>query len=116
MAKPESYFHSRQIIVPSGDFPYLIADLREATMPKNEAEANAVLIVAAVNACFQINPENPMAVAEALPGLVEAAKEALRQLEAFFDKAYCGDPYDGRPRNKLEIQLRAAFAKLEAKA
>ena len=36
----------------------------------------AALIVAAVNACFQINPTNPMAVAEALIDLVDAARLA----------------------------------------
>ena len=86
-----------------------------ALMTGENIEANADLIVALYNAAYQINPDNPMAVAEALPELVKATKEALRQLEAFFDKAYRGDPYDGRPRNKLEIQLRAALAKLEAK-
>jgi hypothetical protein len=35
---------------------------------------NAALIVAAVNACFAINPENPMAVAEGLGELVAATK------------------------------------------
>jgi hypothetical protein len=32
-----------------------------------EAYANAELIVAAVNACFQVSPSNPRAVAEAIP-------------------------------------------------
>ena len=38
----------------------------------SEAAANAALIVAAVNACFKVNPDNPLAVAEALPDLVNA--------------------------------------------
>jgi hypothetical protein len=39
-----------------------------------EVFANAALIVAAVNACFAINPDNPMAVAEGMPELIKAAK------------------------------------------
>lgn len=35
------------------------------------AEANTHLIVAACNACQKINPENPQAVAEALPELFD---------------------------------------------
>jgi len=80
-----------------------------------EVNANAVLIVAAVNACFSINPENPIAVAEALSELVAVCKETSRQLEGFYDKAIPADMDGSRPRNKLEIQLRAALAKVETK-
>jgi hypothetical protein len=37
------------------------------------AHENAALIVAAVNACFAVSPDNPLAVAEALPELAHAA-------------------------------------------
>ena len=40
----------------------------------SEELANANLIAAAVNACIKVNPENPQAVAEALPDLYETLK------------------------------------------
>ncbi len=43
-----------------------------------KAESNAVLIIAAVNACFAINPDNPLAVAKALPELVDACRFSVR--------------------------------------
>ena len=52
----------------------LVAEARAGGGPWSWAEVNAALIVAAVNACFAINPDNPLAVAEALPELVEACK------------------------------------------
>jgi hypothetical protein len=49
--------------------------------------ANAALIEAAVNACGQVNPENPIAAANALPDLLEAAIECLAEMDkaTFFD-------------------------------
>jgi len=44
-----------------------------------ESDANAALIVAACNACQQVNPEHPQAVAEALPDLLRAAHDAARE-------------------------------------
>ena len=40
----------------------------------DDAEANAHLIAAAVNACIKLNPDNPMAVAESISDLYEACK------------------------------------------
>ena len=39
-----------------------------------ESEANANLIVEAVNACASVNPDNPMAVAQSITDLYEALK------------------------------------------
>ncbi len=39
--------------------------------------ANAHLIAAAVNACQEVNPDNPMAVAESIKDMYEALKELL---------------------------------------
>ena len=51
------------------------------TMVKTpEYEANANLIVAAVNACKKLNPDNPMAVAEGITGLYEACLYAQNVL------------------------------------
>ena len=39
--------------------------------------SNANLIASAVNACIEINPDNPQAVAEAIPEIFEALKRFL---------------------------------------
>jgi hypothetical protein len=44
------------------------------------SEANAKLIIAAVNACISLNPSNPMAVAEGLPQVIKEIKGAKRAL------------------------------------
>lgn len=65
-------------------------------------EGQAGLIVAACNACQSINPDNPHAVAEALPDLVAACTDALRLM-------------DTMANTQAAKVLRAALAKLEAK-
>ena len=70
-----------------------------------EVNANAVLIVAAVNACFQINPENPMAVAEALPEMVCLVKRVMNECTDF-------ELIIPRP---IGDKIRAVLAKKEAK-
>lgn len=75
-----------------------------------EGDANAALIVAAVNACFAINPSNPQAVAEALPELVKACRES----------AACLYELSGNGVAHIQIgppwaMLAIALAKLEAK-
>ena len=76
----------------------------EGISDEKEICANAALIVAAVNACFAINPDNPMAVAEALPEIVSALAEALAGL----DQLGCAD-------GDLGNTIRIALAKIEAK-
>jgi len=51
-------------------------------------KANADLIVAAVNACIKLNPDNPMAVAEALPELYEVLGTIKRTAESSGDTIY----------------------------
>jgi len=46
-----------------------------------EAIANAYLIVSAVNACKEINPDNPQAAAESIQYAFETIKEVLRRDE-----------------------------------
>ncbi len=48
-------------------------------IPKNNdnAEANANLIVTAVNSCTSVNSDNPQAVAESIKDMYEALKLAL---------------------------------------
>lgn len=48
---------------------------------EEEAEANAHLITAAINACKEINLDNPIAVAEALPDLLKACEAIVRDFE-----------------------------------
>lgn len=42
-------------------------------------KANGELIVAAWNACVEINPKNPQAAAEAMPAVFAAVKDLLEQ-------------------------------------
>jgi len=44
-------------------------------------KAYANLIVSAVNACKEINPDNPQAVAESIEDLVEALEYIIRELD-----------------------------------
>lgn len=50
---------------------------------EQEVEANANLIVTAVNACKRINPDNPQAVAGAIPEVVEALRAFNHVCEVF---------------------------------
>jgi len=47
----------------------------------NEAYANADIIVLAVNACKEINPDNPISVAESIVDMYEALKAMLEGSE-----------------------------------
>ncbi len=49
--------------------------------------ANANLIVAAVNACIELNPSNPLAVAEAIKDMHEALKVILPAFNYYLDYA-----------------------------
>src|SRR5262245_32217718 len=51
-----------------------------------KAEANARLLAAAWNACAEINPENPIAAAEAMPEIWRALNDALPIIEAEADQ------------------------------
>lgn len=80
-----------------------------------QMNANAALIVAAVNACFAVSPENPLAVAEALPEVVEA----LRGLVSEFDNnnALAAAYDDGMDEDTAEmLKARVALAALGVKS
>lgn len=49
--------------------------------PKNDIEANAHLIAAAVNACQSVNPDNPQAVAESIKDMYEVLETIMEALE-----------------------------------
>lgn len=60
---------------------------------KEEAEANAHLIAASVNACASVNPDNPMATAKSIGAMygalklgVKLADAIIRDIEAQKDK------------------------------
>lgn len=53
---------------------------------KPELDGNAQLICAAVNSCQKVNAENPLAVAEAIPELVQKLHDARNQIEYLHDK------------------------------
>jgi hypothetical protein len=101
----------------SKNFPGSTATFREVEDPrgrvvlvgqsglKNDlpADSNAALIVAAVNACFAVNPDNPMAVAEAMPEVVDVMRGILK----------CG--MTTTADDNTWRRIRSALAKLEAK-
>jgi len=89
----------------------LAAEAHGAGGSWKEVGANAALIVAAVNACFKVNPDNPLAVAEALPELVEAC----RNIAKLFDEAKEQGYSISAASNSWADALGAALAKLEAK-
>lgn len=84
--------------------------------PEGQTEAweNGKLIVAAVNACFSVNPDNPQAVAEALADLVKAA----RNVYADHVERFALYPNAEGQENRMEKMddLKVALAKMEAKA
>jgi Asp-tRNA(Asn)/Glu-tRNA(Gln) amidotransferase A subunit family amidase len=43
-----------------------------------ESIANAKLIVSAVNACIEVNPENPLAVADGMAEVIRLSKRVLK--------------------------------------
>jgi hypothetical protein len=81
------------------------------TRKAEEEKANAALIVAAVNACFAVNPDNPLAVAEGVAELVEAC----RNIAKLFDEAKEQGYSISAASNSWADALGAALAKLEAK-
>ena len=59
--------------------PYMVKE-GEQVITNVNSEANAHLIVAAVNACQKVNPDNPQAAAEALSLMYEALKVATARI------------------------------------
>lgn len=89
-----------------GTIPYIEGERgpRICTMSdRGDSFANARLIAAAWNACVEINPDNPIAAAEAMPEVMRAARDTLNAYNL-----------DGTPINNLRARqalsrLRAAF-------
>lgn len=74
-----------------------------------ESEANAHLIVSAVNACIKLNPDNPLAVADSITELYEALKLTKDNLQTLSDAAL---HYKKTFSANLEI-LNLALAKVD---
>jgi len=72
------------------DGEVIIMALTPHFMPFEEAEANAHLIAAAVNACASVNPDNPQAVAESIEEMYEALKKLPSRKSLLEDAAYTG--------------------------
>ena len=73
-------------------------------MSDEEMEANANLIVSAVNACVKVNKDNPVAVAEGIVDLYEVCKEMRNFLYGYSE-------------NKKELYQKASkvLAKVKGK-
>lgn len=78
-----------------------------------DCEANAALIVAAVNSCFAINPDNPLAVAEGMGEVVEATKVLLAFIREKFPKDF--EPGGNGYLCPHHRAIAAALAKLGAR-
>lgn len=70
---------------------------------------DANLIVAAVNACKKVNPQNPLAAAEALPELLQSLKDCLHLLRTLA-LVKGGNPED----SKIYSKAQSILAKAEA--
>jgi len=86
-------------------------DLNMTHQPNiKEMEANAHLIVTVVNACIELNPDNPMAVAESIKPMYEALKYA---------EAFCEAVGQGlvaiATRDMVESTIKEAIALVEGR-
>ena len=63
-----------------------VAIVNALSSKNGSAEDNARMIAAAVNACQSINPQNPMAVAEALPDMLAQLKWTIDILHRVFEE------------------------------
>jgi len=78
-----------------------------------EAEDNAQLIVAAVNACASVNPDNPLAVAESIKDMYAALKLAREALTIKLNMPTYREILEFK--NKTEPMILSALAKAKSK-
>jgi hypothetical protein len=74
---------------------------------------DANFIMAMGEACYLVNPSNPLAVAEALPELVEACRELIAAIDAGIQSRTLLE-CEGKPGSVMS-RIRAALAKIEVK-
>ena len=67
-----------------GDLPGPLAGGKRVAVVDTLPDAR--LIAAAVNACLEINPDNPQAVADSIKGMYKALKAILHGLESVPDR------------------------------
>jgi hypothetical protein len=79
-----------------GAYPLIVGEFAK--------EEDVLFCLAAFQACFAINPSNPLAVAEAMGGVVSCCAEALTTLSHL-----------GYGDSPMATKLRDALAKLDAK-
>jgi len=96
---------SRRIAVFHGHF---IEDEHHWEMTPEQI-GTAHLIVAAVNACFAVNPSNPLAVAEGMAEIIKSARE----VEAYLQGIRLRD--DQFEEADIVARLQKALAKVEAR-
>lgn len=82
----------------------VIATVSFYRFSNDEAKANAHLIVAAVNACQKVNPDNPMAVAES----IQEMYEALWQMHSLIEDLIYNRGFANIDRIDLEPKYRKA--------
>ena len=68
---------NNDITIYTGEYGQGITKIAQLCEGYPNAEANASLIVATVNTCASVNPDNPMAVAKSIKEMYEALKELL---------------------------------------
>jgi len=106
---PGKWKRSYEIIEDEEGKTLAICSGHDTSLEQDEANANFVLT--AHEACFAVNPSNPLAVAEALPEIVES----LRRILAILDALISTDAPMECPEVQTIFKARAALAKLEAK-
>ena len=103
---PGKWKRSCEIIEDEEGKTLAICSGHDTSLEQDEANANFVLT--AHEACFAVNPSNPLAVAEALPELVAAAKELMEKFTEAKERGYSMSARQGEA-------LYAALAKVGAK-
>ena len=98
---PGKWKRSYEIIEDEEGKTLAICSGHDTSLDQDEANANFVLT--ALEACFAVNPDNPLAVAEALPELLEVFEEMMKK------------PGQAHPGTALWGRAIDALAKLEAK-
>ncbi len=102
-----------------GPAPYFICDCgnysEDDGLPYNpHGKENAEIICATVNACIKINPNNPIAAAEAIPLMYEALKYFVEKHAPDYEYLDKGIGI-ATPEGKLILKAREALLKAEGK-
>ena len=108
---PGKWKRSYEIIEDEEGKTLAICSGHDTSLDQDEANANFVLT--AHEACFAVNPDNPLAVAEALPELVEACRELIAAIDAGIQSRTLLE-CEGKPGSVMS-RIRAALAKIEVK-